>query len=135
MLLLNHLEAVNNNIGKNMLELIQRLIAFKYSCKLNHWKTDSYAKHLLFDRLQEDIDDFVDKIAEEYFMAIAKKKDLEQTILETKYIDKDLMKLSKDINKHIDKIMKDKKLSQGIIALLSNINENFYGKIALLTLN
>ncbi|HSQ97834.1 MAG TPA: DUF5856 family protein [Rickettsiales bacterium] len=118
-----------------MLELLQRLLAFKYSCKLNHWKTDSYAKHLLFDRLQEDIDEFVDKIAEEYFMTLGKKKDLEKTILETKYIDKDLVKLSKDINKYIEKLAKDTKLGQGILSLLGNIRESFDGKLALLTLN
>jgi hypothetical protein len=118
-----------------MLELMQRLIAFKYSCKLNHWKTDSYAKHLLFDRLHEDIDELVDKIAEEYFMAIGKQKELDKIILQEKYIDRDLMKLSKEINDYIKNIVKDTKFSQGMISLLGNISEDFDGKIALLTLN
>ena len=44
-----------------MYELIQHLIAFKYACKINHWSTDSYSKHLLFDRLTEDVDiEFMD---------------------------------------------------------------------------
>ena len=47
-----------------MYELIRHLIAFKYACKINHWSTDNYSKHLLFDRLSEDIDDWVDSIAE-----------------------------------------------------------------------
>ena len=47
-----------------MYTLMQHLIAFKYSCKINHWSTDNYSKHLLFDRLNEDIDTWVDEIAE-----------------------------------------------------------------------
>ena len=115
-----------------MLELLQRLIAFKYSCKLNHWKTDSYAKHLLFDRLQEDIDGFVDKIAEGYFMKNKKQDNLEQGILQTEYVDKDLTKLSADIIKHIEITIDSVKLSQGALSLLGNISESFDGKLALL---
>ena len=59
---------------KTMYELIQHLIAFKYACKVNHWSTDNYSKHLLFDRLSEDIDTWVDEIAETYFMASDNKK-------------------------------------------------------------
>ncbi|MDD2840747.1 MAG: DUF5856 family protein [Rickettsiales bacterium] len=118
-----------------MLELLQRLIAFKYSCKLNHWKTDSYAKHLLFDRLQEDIDDFVDKIAEGYFMTTKKQDSLEQTILQTEYIDKDLAKLAKDIITRIETDIDTIKISQGMLSLLGSINESFDGKLALLSLN
>ncbi len=118
-----------------MLELMQRLVAFKYSCKLSHWKTDSYAKHLLFDRLQEDIDNFVDEIAEGYFMATKKQDSLDQTILQTKYIDKDLTKLAKDINTRIEAIIDGEKLSQGTLSLLGNISESFDGKLALLQLN
>lgn len=118
-----------------MLELTQRLVAFKYSCKLSHWKTDSYAKHLLFDRLQEDTDDFVDKIAEGYFMATKKQDNLDQTILQTKYIDKDLTKLAKDIIAHIETTIDSEKLSQGMLSLLGNISESFDGKLALLRLN
>lgn len=115
-----------------MLELLQRLIAFKYSCKLNHWKTDSYAKHLLFDRLQGDIDDFVDKVAEGYFMNVKKQDNLDQAILQIEYIDKDLAKLAVDIIKHIEIITDSMKFTQGMLSLLGNISESFDGKLALL---
>lgn len=118
-----------------MLELIQRLIAFKYSCKLNHWKTDNYAKHLLFDRLQEDIDDCVDSVAEKYFMANNKKNELKLNVLNTNFIDQDLIKLSQNIILHINKIINNEELSQGILSLLGNISEDFDAKLALLTLN
>jgi len=117
-----------------MLELVQRLIAYKYSCKLNHWGTDNYADHLLFDRLQEGIDDFVDNIAEQYFMANNKKKDLNSSIMETKYVNLDLVKSAKDINAYIKKIMDNDKFSEGILSLLGTIAEAFDEKLALLTL-
>ncbi len=117
-----------------MLELMQRLIAYKYSCKLNHWGTDSYAKHLLFDRLQEGIDDFADNIAEQYFMANHKNKDLTAEVLGIKFVNSDLVKGAQEINAHIEKIMADGKLSQGILSLLGTIAEAFDEKLALLTL-
>ena len=52
-----------------MYELMQHLIAFKYACKINHWSTDNYSKHLLYDRLTADIDTWVDELSENYFMA------------------------------------------------------------------
>ena len=113
---------------------MQKLIALKYSCKLNHWKTDEYAKHLLFDRLQEDIDDFVDNIAEEYFMANNEKKDLNNDVLNVGFINLDLVKSCQDINFHIEKIINNEKFSQGILSLLGNIAESIDEKLALLTL-
>ena len=67
-----------------MYELMQRLIAFKYSCKIHHWSTNNYAMHLLFDRLTEQIDDWVDAIAERYFMAEDNKKIFKSDILNPK---------------------------------------------------
>lgn len=118
-----------------MLELLERLVAFKYSCKLNHWKTSEYAKHLLFDRMQEDIDDLVDEVAEEYFMASAKQNELNKEIFNTEYIDRDLIKLSMQIKEHIEMIVAKNTYNQGILSLLGNISESFDGKIALLRLN
>ena len=117
-----------------MFELMQRLVAFKYSSKLNHWKTNSYAKHLLFDRLQEDIDDIVDGIAEKYFMANKKQDELKPELLKAEFIDKDLVKLCKDIKAHLEKIVKDGKVDEGIVSLLSGIEEAIDEKLALLTL-
>lgn len=118
-----------------MLELLERLIAFKYSCKLNHWKTNEYAKHLLFDRLQEDIDDLVDNIAEEYFMSSAKQNELDKEIFNIEYIDKDLVKLSIEVKEHIEMIVNKYSYNQGILSLLGNISESFDEKLALLKLN
>ncbi|MDR0532761.1 MAG: hypothetical protein LBH01_02285 [Verrucomicrobiales bacterium] len=51
-----------------MLELPQKLIAFKYSCKLSYRKAANYAEHLLYELLQEDQDERGDNFAEQYFM-------------------------------------------------------------------
>lgn len=47
-----------------MLELLQSLIAYKYACKLKHWQSSNYGMHLLYDRLIENVDGWVDDIAE-----------------------------------------------------------------------
>ncbi len=117
-----------------MLELIQRLIAFKYSCKLNHWTTTIYSQHLLFDRLQEDIDDFVDNIAEKYFMGLNKKAELSKDIINTNYINSDLNQLTMSIMELIENISKKENLTHGMQALLDNICESFCEKRALLTM-
>lgn len=80
-----------------MFELMQKLVAFKYSCKLNHWATKNYSEHLLFDRLQDGVDDLVDNIAEQYYMAQGKGKELNANLLEPKLINYDLGKSTRDI--------------------------------------
>ena len=80
-----------------MYELIQHLIAFKYACKINHWSTDKYAPHLLYDRLTEDLDTWVDNIAECYFMSMNNKKVFKPDLLNPKLIDKDLVKMCENI--------------------------------------
>lgn len=117
-----------------MFELTQRLVAFKYSCKLNHWMTTSYSQHLLFDRLQEDIDEYVDSIAEKYFMGFNKKLELSKEILNTNYINGDLNKLVSSIIDFIEEISEKEHLTHGIQALLDDLCETFCEKRALLTM-
>ena len=104
-----------------MYELIQHLIAFKYSCKINHWSTDDYSKHLLFDRLNEDIDTWVDEIAETYFMAENKKSAFKP----------DLLKLCENIISLLEKLQNDNDMNEGINSLLSAIETGFLNKLAL----
>jgi DNA-binding ferritin-like protein len=114
-----------------MFELMQKLVAFKYACKLNHWETKSYAEHLLFDRLQEDVDDLIDDIAEKYFMATGKnaEKDL-RNILQPTFINMNLEESIQDIIRLTEKLCKEEK-SESVIALISGIGETFMGKLAL----
>ena len=90
-----------------MYELIQHLIAFKYACKINHWSTDEYSKHLLFDRLTADIDTWVDSIAETYFMATDNKKVFKSDILNPKFINRDLVKSCENIISHLEELQND----------------------------
>ena len=117
-----------------MFELMQKLVAFKYSCKLNHWTTTNYSQHLLFDRLQEDIDEFVDSIAEMYFMGLNKKTELSNNLLNPSYINSDLSKLASDIITSIAEINDKEELTHGIHALLDDICKSFCAKKALLTM-
>lgn len=113
-----------------MYELMQHLIAFKYACKINHWSTDNYSQHLLFDRLSEDIDKWVDAIAECYFMADDNKKVFRPDLLVPKMIDKNLVKMCESIINHIEDILSDD-VNEGLASLLSAIEEGFLNKLAL----
>lgn len=114
-----------------MYELMQHLIAFKYACKINHWSTDSYSKHLMFDRLSEDIDTWVDAIAETYFMASDNKKVFKSDILNPKYINRDLVKLCEKIISHLEELQNDNETNEGLNSLLSGIEEGFLNKLAI----
>lgn len=114
-----------------MYELIQHLIAFKYACKINHWSTDNYSKHLLYDRLSADIDTWVDSIAEDYFMADNNKSVFKANILNPKYINQDLVKSCEVIISHLEELQTDGETNQGLNSLLSAIEEGFLNKLAL----
>ena len=111
--------------------LMQHLIAFKYACKINHWSTDNYSKHLLFDRLTEDIDTWVDSIAENYFMANDNKKVFKPDILNPKLINHDLEKMCLTIISHLEELQNDGETNEGMNSLLSGIEDGFLNKLAL----
>lgn len=114
-----------------MYELLQHLIAFKYACKLNHWSTDKYSHHLLFDRLTADIDTWVDEIAETYFMAMDKKAVFKPDILNPKYINCNLVKSCDNIISHLENLQANDELNEGMNSLLSAIEQGFLNKLAL----
>lgn len=114
-----------------MYELMQHLIAFKYACKINHWSTDNYSMHLLFDRLTADIDTWVDAIAETYFMAGDNKKVFKPDILNPKYVNRDLVKMCITIISHLEELQNDDETNEGLNSLLSGIEEGFLNKLAL----
>ncbi|MDR0532757.1 MAG: hypothetical protein LBH01_02265 [Verrucomicrobiales bacterium] len=117
-----------------MLELLQKLIAFKYACKLSHWKASSYAEHLPYDRLQEDLGEMADNVAEQYFMAGKKTEQLTATVLEPKYIDIGVATAIRDILETIDKAVASGELSEGMASLLADTASKFLGKQALIGL-
>lgn len=115
-----------------MYELMQHLIAFKYACKINHWSTNSYAPHLLYDRLTEEIDTWTDTIAECYFMADDNKQVFKSDILAPKMIDKNLVKMCETIITHLEDLQSDDSImNEGLLSLLSGIEEGFLNKLAL----
>jgi len=114
-----------------MYELMQHLVAFKYACKINHWSTDAYAPHLLFDRLAEDIDTWVDAIAESYFMADDNKKVFKPDLLNPRMINRDLVKMCESIIEHLETLQEDDDMNEGALSLLGDIEAAFLGKLAL----
>lgn len=114
-----------------MYELIQYLIAFKYACKINHWSTNNYSKHLLFDRLNEDLDTWIDTIAETYFMANDNKSIFKSDLLNPKFVNTNLVKSCEHIISLLEKLINDNDTNEGIDSLLSSIEEGFLNKLAL----
>ncbi len=114
-----------------MYELMQHLLAFKYACKINHWSTDAYAPHLLFDRLADGLDEYIDGIAEKYFMASDNKKVFKADILNPKLIDRNLVKMCESIIEHLEELQDDDDLNEGLGSLLSAIEEDFLNRLAL----
>lgn len=117
-----------------MYQLMQHMIAFKYACKINHWSTDNYSQHLLFDRLSEDIDKWVDAIAECYFMADDNKKVFRPDLLAPKMIERNLVKMCESIILHLEDLQEND-LNEGLASLLSAIEEGFLNKLALAKLS
>ena len=118
-----------------MYELIQNLIAFKYACKINHWSTDNYSKHLLFDRLTEDVDAWADSLAESYFMARNEKQVFKSDILAPKMINRDLVKMCEQIISRTEDLQESDELDEGPKSLLGDIEAAVLGKIALAQLS
>lgn len=114
-----------------MYELIQRLIAFKYACKMNHWSTSDYAQHLLFDRLTEQVDDWADSVAECYFMARNEKSVFKPDLLVPKMVEKNLVKGCESIISLCDELQQDDDLDEGIKSILGDIEAAFLDKLAL----
>ncbi len=114
-----------------MYTLMQHLIAFKYACKINHWSTGSYSEHLLYDRLTEDLDTFVDNIAESHFMALNKKDMFKPDLMNPKLINKNLVKMCETIIEYLEKLQGDDDLNEGDLSLLGDIESAFLGKLAL----
>ena len=98
---------------------------------MNHWSTDDYAQHLLFDRLTERIDDHADDIAEKHFMATDQKKKFKESVLNPKMIDMDVVAMCEAIIDHLEKLQEDDSLNEGMCSLLSGIEEDFLTKLAL----
>lgn len=47
-----------------MQEILILLIAIKQYIKQYHWQAKSYQEHILADKLEEDLEDYIDEIAE-----------------------------------------------------------------------
>ena len=47
-----------------MQEILILLIAIKQLIKQYHWQANSYQEHILADKLEEDLEDYIDEVAE-----------------------------------------------------------------------
>jgi hypothetical protein len=120
-----------SGFGDDMLELIQELIAFKYACKLKHWQARNYGQHLLYDRLIENIDKWVDDIAEKIFMASGEAEQLDYNILRPELVNTDLTESIRQLLEKIEQLKAENAEPEGIPTLLGDISKDFLTKLAL----
>lgn len=114
-----------------MLELIKELIAYKYACRIHHWQAKNYGQHLLYDRLAENIDRFVDDLAEKVFMASGDSQVITSDILNPQLINLDMVEMTTGILELIDGLKKENQEPEGIPTLLGDISKDFLTKLAL----
>ena len=114
-----------------MLELLQNLIAYKYACKLKHWQSSNYGMHLLYDRLIENVDGWVDDIAEKVYMAAGAAEQLNEDILRPELINKDIAEMAASVLEKIEELLNEKDQPDGVATLLSDISKDFLTKLAL----
>lgn len=58
---------------EKMIEIIGRLDALRKTAKLYHWNCNGdvfYSDHLMFDKIAENIDDWIDALSEKYMMSL-----------------------------------------------------------------
>lgn len=53
--------------------IMERLMAIFWTTKFAHWNAEDWGAHLGYDKVHDDIGDFIDKLAETYYMANATK--------------------------------------------------------------
>lgn len=64
-----------------MEKILIALIAVKQAIKQYHWQAKSYQEHILADKLEEDLEDYIDEVAELSVLAETDEKHLEAKIL------------------------------------------------------
>lgn len=114
-----------------MLKLIAELVAFKYACKIKHWQSSAYGAHLLYDRLAENIDRWIDDIAEKIFMAAGASEALTRDILNPQCVNTDIVAACTHILDLIDLLVSENSEPEGIPSLLGDISKDFLTKLAL----
>lgn len=115
------------------LELIKNLSELYFEIKTCHWNAKDYSKHLLFDRLKDDLLDDVDSIVESIIML--RGNIVEFPSLEiVSYPSSELIfnKFSYVFNLIENYLKSDATIDEGAISLLSDIQKNISTKIYLI---
>lgn len=64
-----------------MEKILVALIAIKQAIKQYHWQAKSYQEHILADKLEEDLEDYIDEVAELSVLLLPSDKHLEAKLL------------------------------------------------------
>ena len=64
-----------------MTQILIILIALKQAIKQYHWQAKSYQEHILADKLEEDLEDYIDETAELSVLTEGSKEQLKANVL------------------------------------------------------
>lgn len=64
-----------------MQDILILLIAIKQLIKQYHWQANSYQEHILADKLEEDLEDYIDEVAEVSVVMELSEKQLNADVL------------------------------------------------------
>lgn len=64
-----------------MQKILITLIALKQAIKQYHWQAKSYQEHILADKLEEDLEGYIDEVAELSVLLLPNDKHLEAKLL------------------------------------------------------
>lgn len=86
---------------------------------------------MLYDRLIENIDKWVDDIAEKIFMASGEAEQLDYNILRPELVNTDLTESIRQLLEKIEQLKAENAEPEGIPTLLGDISKDFLTKLAL----
>lgn len=126
-----------------MQEILILLIAIKQLIKQYHWQAKSYQEHILADKLEEDLEDYIDEVAELSVVIDLSDESLKANVLLGKaslYLEgkgkADLLNIAQvlsDLGDEIDRV-NDKAEALGIKDLCGRLSNSLLRKIYLIQL-
>lgn len=118
--------------------LIACLLALQGQAKNVHYNTKDYGIHLFADRVQEDIDDFMDELKENYLLAHGHKVKSSSVYLAeaSTYVkdNNDLLSIKPILIKCLTALEQVQNMSMGDNDLLGRIGDNLQNSLGLLNM-
>lgn len=128
------------DLGECMNKFIVQLLAFKMYVKQFHWLAKGYENHILADKLEEDLDDYIDEAAELYNVNNDTPDSMyAKNILDgaSNYLNSASVYRGEDMNLHIDSMLKmagqiieDCSVNPGAEGVVKQAYSDYYSRLS-----